>query len=324
METTKSGVASFIPIPDLDKIQVGHAGLYVDEAVDVDEAVESDNRTITFTRDIPLGLAGAGKTLITCEKGIKAFVKEIAKEKNHLPNSELGVWIYYLTRGILDDFSRTWEQTPYSLHEKKTSIEKSKEQGKRVLSKKEKNELVAKIDLLYYEKDISSGKITFEEAQKLAKEAYDTKQELENAGYFISTKKTEGVSLFDWKNEVRQKLGDDDSVLKIYSRHSIIPLVPCLENKLDKLVINPKVKKEVDKSIVAGIPFVDGANFMKNTISGWENMKEHYQPRTFHIAKINQSGKMKDRWFVVDAIRNKDNAQVLLMWDKNGVDGILE
>ena len=318
METTKNATASFIPIPDLEKLQVGHAGLYVDEAA------EGDNRTITFTRDIPLGLAGAGKTLITCEKGIKAFVKEIAKEKNHLPNSELGVWIYYLTRGILDDFSRTWEQTPYSLQEKKTSIEKSKEQGKRVLSKKEKNALLSQMDMKFYQTDIASGKITIEEAFSSIRAALEKKQELEDAGFFISTNKTEGVSLFDWKNEVRQKLGDDDSVLKIYSRHSIIPLVPCLENKLDKLVINPKVKKEVDKSIVAGIPFVDGANFMKNTISGWENMKEHYQPRTFHIAKINQSGKMKDRWFVVDAIRNKDKAQVLLMWDKNGVDGILE
>jgi uncharacterized protein (DUF2344 family) len=312
----------------LEKLQVGHAGLYVDEAVDVDEAVEYNNHTMIIARDIELeeeeGQRVQSTSLISCEATIINTVKKLAEADNHLPNKINGVWVYYLTKGLIDDFNRTWSETPYCLQPKKTKIEKSKEKGKRVLSKKEKNELVAKIDLLYYEKDISSGKITFEEAQKLAKEAYDTKQELENAGYFISTKKTEGVSLFDWKNEVRQKLGDDDSVLKIYSRHSIIPLVPCLENKLDKLVINPKVKKEVDKSIVAGIPFVDGANFMKNTISGWENMKEHYQPRTFHIAKINQSGKMKDRWFVVDAIRNKDKAQVLLMWDKNGVDGILE
>jgi len=321
METTKSGVASFVPIPDLEKLQVGHAGLYVDEAV------EGDNPTITITKDIDLGLEKdrtAGKILITCEGGIKIFVKELAKENNHLPNSELGVMIYYLTRGVMDDFSRTWKSTPISLQNKKTGVEKSKEQGKRVLSKKEKNALLSQMDMKFYQTDIASGKITIEEAFSSIRAALEKKQELEDAGFFISTNKTEGVSLFDWKNEVRQKLGDDDSVLKIYSRHSIIPLVPCLENKLDKLVINPKVKKEVDKSIVAGIPFVDGANFMKNTISGWENMKEHYQPRTFHIAKINQSGKMKDRWFVVDAIRNKDKAQVLLMWDKNGVDGILE
>lgn len=25
---------------------------------------------------------------------------------------------------------------------------------------------------------------------------------------------------------------------------------------------------------------------MKNTIKGWEKMKDHYEPRTFHIAKI--------------------------------------
>lgn len=33
---------------------------------------------------------------------------------------------------------------------------------------------------------------------------------------------------------------------------------------------------------------------------------------------------MRDKWFVVDAIRKADGAQVLLMWDKNGVDELLE
>jgi hypothetical protein len=336
METTKSGVASFIPIPDLEKLQVGHAGLYVDEAVDVDEAVESDNRTITFTRDIPLGLAGAGKTLITCEKGIKAFVKEIAKEKNHLPNSELGVWIYYLTRGILDDFSRTWEQTPYSLQEKKTSIEKSKEQGKRVLSKKEKNELVAKIDLLYYENDISSGKITFEEAQKLAKEAYDKKQELENAGYFISKNKTEGVSLFDWKKEIGEATGNPDAY-KLYTKNAVEVVIPniadnyFLQDKKPKKLTNELLKSEL-AMVASQFTGREDMEYVGLQINGNSDICAHIEAnekyknalskakeiKGIHLVKIKKPGFMKPRYICIETTNHKDE-QMLLLFGNDGV-----
>jgi hypothetical protein len=318
-KTTQAGQAAFVPIPDLDKMAVGHAGLYpVDESDNSEEAVVVEN-------NIPLGIKG-GKTLIDCEKGIKAFVKDVlAKDRgNHLPNTETGVWVHYLTEGIARDFNRTWETPPISLREKQTSVEKAAAQGKRVLSKKEKNELLAKRSYEYWESDIKSGNITEDEADIFMKEARAKVRELEDAGYFLSPRKTEGVSMFDWRTEIKEKLNGDDSVLKIYNRHSIIPIVPCLESKLNKLVINKKVKKELDKSIVAGVPFSDGASFMEEKIEGWKKMKEHYEPRTFHIAKINQSGKMKDRWFVVDAIKKSTGAQVLLMWDQNGVDGMLE
>jgi len=318
-KTTQAGQEVFVPIPDLDKMAVGHAGLYpVDESATSEEAVVVEN-------NIPLGIKG-GKTLIDCEKGIKAFVKDVlAKDRsNHLPNTETGVWVHYLTEGIARDFNRTWETSPISLKEKRTSVEKAAAEGKRVLSKKEKNELLAKRSYEYWEEDIKSGKITEDEADTFMKEARAKVRELEDAGYFLSPRKTEGVSMFDWRTEIKEKLEGDDNVLKIYNRHSIIPVVPCLESKLNKLVINKKIKKELDKSIVAGVPFSDGDSFMEEKIDGWKKMKEHYEPRTFHIAKINQSGKMKDRWFVVDAIKKSNGAQVLLMWDQNGVDGILE
>ena len=242
----------------------------------------------------------------------------------HLPKSETGVWIYYLTKGIEKDFSLTWKTTPVSLKEKQSFAEKAKAKGKRVLSKKEKNELLAARNYPYYQKDIDNGVITMQEAFASMAEAAAKVKELEDAGYYLSPNKTQGVALFDWKSELKQKYGDDDSALKIYSRHSIIPIIPWLEDKLNSTIMNPKVKKELDKSIVTGIRFVNTNEFLKNTIDGWEDMKKHYEPRTLHIAQIHQSGKMKDRWFVVDDIRNKDKAQVLLMWDKNGVDGILE
>lgn len=332
METTttnptsasKEGKAGFIPIPNLDKMSVGHAGLYhSDENNDTEIDVE------TISADIPLGMKGERtSTLLSLEGGIKDFVKdELAKSENHLPNTETGVWVHYLTEGIMRDFNRTWTETPTCLREKASGIEKSREKGKRVLSKKDKNELLAKLTYQYYEKDVNEGKITQTDAFASMAEAAAKKKELEDAGYFLSPKKTEGVGLFDWKSEVLNEWEGDESKLKIYTRNSVIPLVPCLLGKNSKIALqgsNKFVKKEIDKSIIAGIGVTSDANWMEERIEGWKKMKEHYTPKIFHIAKIQQSGKMKDRWLVVDAIRNKDGKQVLLMWDQNGVDGLLE
>ena len=76
---TYKGQSSFVPLP-IDELRVGHAGLYVPDEDEPD----------TISCDLELGLAG-GKTLIACEKGIKAEVAKLAKEPNHLPNSETGV-----------------------------------------------------------------------------------------------------------------------------------------------------------------------------------------------------------------------------------------
>lgn len=314
---TAEGTAGFIPVP-LEKMKVGHAGLYVDDEPSMNE------NTKPIAADIALDSMG-DKMLIVCETGIGDEVRKLAKDKsNHLPNSITGIFIHYLTEGLIKDFNRTWDETPYCLREKKSPLEKSKEKGKRVLSKKEKNELLAKTTWSYWEPDVNEKKITREEAISLMLEAVDKKKEYEDAGYFLSPNKTQGVALFDWKSEIAKKWDDDTSKLKIYTRHSIIPLVPCFEDKMNLYVNNKFVRKEVDKSILNGMSVATAVEFIEKKIPDWKKLKENYEVKTIHIAKINQSGKMKDRWFVVDAIRKADKKQVLLMWDKNGVDGMLE
>ena len=304
-------------------LKVGHAGLYVDNELD-DKMVDPD----TIVADIILGRQGNGKTLLNCEKGIKSFVKDtLAREDNHLPNTETGVWIHYLTEGIIRDYGRTWDETPVSLRGKATPVEKERSKGIRRLNKKQKNELLAKLTYAFYEGDVNSGKITQQDAFASMSEAAATKKELEDAGYFVSPNKTQGIALFDWKSEVLSYWGGDESKLKIYSRHSIVPTVPHLmSGETNKVVMqssNKFIRREMDKSIVAGMSIHGNKEWMEERIEKWGDLRKHYTVKAFHIAKINQSGKMKDRWFVVDAIRNSDKAQVLLMWDKNGTDGIL-
>lgn len=350
METTAKTIkdvgANFIPVKDitdnLDEVSVGHAGIYpvdIDDTEDV--SVETIEPIILLTVE-----GGTRQIMLSVEDGLKTFVQDGLASKDQatlekyglskdmervkaIPDKITGAIVYYLTRGIEQDFGITWDKTPKSLKSKlegnKSKAVKAREEGRRILSKKEKNELLSQRNYPYWEKDINEGKITLEEAIIRMKEASDKVKEYEDAGYYLSPNKTQGVSLYDWKSEVKEKLDGDDSVLKIYSRHSIILLVPCLENKIrSNQVINKKAKKEIDKSIVAGIAFDNEDSFMNDVIDGWNDLKKHYEPRTFHIAKINQSGKMKDRWFVVDAIKKSNGKQVLLMWDQKGVDGILE
>lgn len=337
----KVGQAVLTPIPELDLLKsstsaVGHAGIY--EPDDEDDDIDAtDVEVEAITADIPIGVKNS-IIVLNIEDGIKTFAKEIiakkkaTREYRHLPYSITGLFVYYFTKGIEEDFNRTFTKTPLSINNRSggsstSKYEVAKEKGKRVLSKKQKNELIAQCSYPYYEKDIINGIITEEEASKSMTDAWKKKRELEELGYFISPNKTQGVALFDWKTEVLNEWDGDETKLKIYSRHSIIPVIPCIVgksgNKINMQHSNKFVSKEMNKSILEGLED-DYSTFFAEKIEGWVDFKKHYAPKSFHIAKINQSGKMKDRWLVIDAIRNTDGKQVLLMWDKNGIDGILE
>jgi hypothetical protein len=320
-----AGKAGFVPVPGLEEMRVGHAGLYVPE---IEEQTDEPISAVTIEASLPLGAPG-GKQLINCESGITNKVKELAKDKdNHLPNSIIGVWVHYLTEGLIRDFNTTWKETPRSLEIKQTGLKKAVSQGKRVLSKKEKNELIEKTSWIYWSKQIENGGISMEDAIASMQNNIAIVEQYKQEGLFLSPRKTEGVSFFDWRTEISEEWGNDESKLKIYMRHNIVPVIPCLisssDSKVNMQYTNKYVRRELDKSIIAGIGNANQKEFIADRIEGWETMRNHYEPKMFHIAKINQSGKMRDRWFVIDCIRKEDKKQVLLMWDKNGVDGILE
>lgn len=337
-KTTQAGQAAFVPIPDLDKMAVGHAGLYpVDESATSEEAVLVDN-------NIPLGIKG-GKTLIDCEKGIKAFVKDVlAKDKsNHLPNTETGVWVHYLTEGIARDFNRTWETPPVSLREKQTSVEKARTQGKRGLSKKEKNELLAKLTYQFYESDVNNGLISQQEAFASMAEAAARKKELEDAGYFLSPNKTQGVSLFDWKSSVIESHGNNDEATKIYTKNKVEVIIPNIVENFYKFHSKPKkLTKELGKSVLfftKGVgdvlnegtalepevieinsngdlyKFIKENNAFTSTI---KTIDAGYNIKGFHLTKITASGMMKPRQVCIDCVSQKDGSQHLFLLDGEG------
>ena len=342
METTttqksQAGTASFVPIPDLDKMQVGHAGLYPAEEEDI-------NEVDIVVNDIPLGIKG-GKTLIDCEKGIKAFVKDVlaADKSNHLPNTETGVWVHYLTEGIIRDFNRTWERTPISVRDKQSKAVKAKEQGKRVLSKKEKNELLAKLTYQYYEEDVNAGLISQQEAFASMMEAASLKKELEDAGYFLSPNKTQGVALFDWKAAVIEAHGGKDSSTRVYTKNKVEVLIPnVVENFYQASAKPKKLAKELDKSPLCFTKGVGEQNYeqknggmelkeISSSADLYKYLKENnsfsscikeidseYTIKGFHLTKITASGMMKPRQVCIDCVAKKDGAHHLFLLDKEG------
>ena len=100
-DTSKVGKASFVKLP-IDELKVGHAGLYHAEEEDENtpaSVINDDDNDVNIVEDIPLIERTGGNTVINSEKGVKMFVKELSKDKtNHLPNTETGVWVYYLTK----------------------------------------------------------------------------------------------------------------------------------------------------------------------------------------------------------------------------------
>jgi hypothetical protein len=313
---------AFIPIPDLEKMSVGHAGLYPADADD--NTADADNEIIdvktakVVSADITLGIKG-GKTLIACEKGIKSFVQDVlaGDKTNHLPNTELGVWIYYLTEGIARDFNRTWETTPYALSKKQSNIARAKAKGKRVLTKAEKNKLLASRNFDYYEKQIADGEITTQDAVALMIEAVERVKAYEAEGLYLSPKKTDGVMLFNSKKEVLDANGREDGY-KLYTKNMLEVMVPNLVENFFSISVQERLEKQAKEVKKTSFPCGVYSNIQelmevlkKEKAHGpdFNKIEQNYIIDGVHLVKTKKSGMMKDRWLCFDCTNKKTNEQ---------------
>jgi len=336
---TKDVRGSFVKIPELEKMAVGHAGLY---PVDV-EGVDAE---ATLEHIEPLGTAGAGKVLLNIEGNIKLFVKDQLKThkfpgSQHLPKSETGIWVYYLTKGIKEELNVSWEKEPLSIRGKASGAVKEKESGVIRLNKKKKNELLAKLSYQYYEDDVNNGIITQADAFSLMAEAAAEKKTYEDAGFYISKNKTEGVKLFDWKSSIISNHSGSDSATKVYTTNKIEVLVPDLADNYYSKDVRPKrILKEMGKSALyftkgVGDVLSEGTDYepeVTKVRSNADIMKylagkfpsqtkkilDEYNICGIHLTKITQSGMMKPRQVCIDCISKKDKKQVLFLLQQDG------
>ena len=149
--------------------------------------------------EIPISTEEKTTILLNVETAVKDTIFALAKKQEikgldiapeefaHLPNSLTGVMVYYLVEGLKKDFDIEFSAPPISLKQRGSgSLYDKKVAGKkRLLTREQKNELIAKTQMSYYEKDITGGTMTLEQAMFALKDAYEKKRSFEEMGYML-------------------------------------------------------------------------------------------------------------------------------------------
>jgi hypothetical protein len=168
--------------------------------------VEDVNTTTAeVVKQLPIDNEVKTTILLNVEENIKTLLKKLSdkeeigwgidtdpEEFSHLPNSITGVIIHYVIKGIKEDFGYEFENQPKSLKLRGISKDAKKIAGKkRLLTREQKNELLERTQMSFYDKNISSGVMTIDDAMYQIKDAYEKKQSFEEIGYMLPSKKTD-------------------------------------------------------------------------------------------------------------------------------------
>ena len=142
-------------------------------------------------KELIQNLANRGQPIVRKNKkwGDKVieFSHQFDEYPEDMPTTDVGIIIYYLRKGIRDDFNADFETTPRCL-DKKTTSDKGSSIG--LLTKDEKNELLDKQDFAYYKAKLENNILTKTEVHALVDEAYEKQREYEGKGWFFTPEKT--------------------------------------------------------------------------------------------------------------------------------------
>ena len=159
------------------------------------------------TYELPISSEDKSTILLSVEGAVKDLAAALAKKQEvkgveideaitgELPNSLTGILVYYFCKGVKEDFGIEFAEKPVSLKKRGraggSQFDKKIAGKKRLLTREQKNELLAKTQMSFYEKDITTGKMTLEQAIYALKDAYERKANFEEMGYLLPPKKTE-------------------------------------------------------------------------------------------------------------------------------------
>mgnify|MGYP006277868425 CR=1 FL=1 len=169
--------------------------------------VETPTIDETTTQDLTkLPLDGEKSTtiLLNVEEDIKSIITKLAKrveidgvdikveDLSHLPTSITGVVVHFITKGLENEFGIGFENKPKSLKVRgsSTDLDKKVAGRKRLLTREQKNELLAKTSMTYYEGKIASGEMSIENVMFAIKDAFERKKNFEEMGYILPEGKT--------------------------------------------------------------------------------------------------------------------------------------
>lgn len=150
--------------------------------------------------------------LLNVEAGVKEVLSALAKKDAikgaedinpevfaHYPNSITGVCMQLVVAGLKAELDIAFDETPKSIRQRgNAAIDKKVAGKKRLLTRDQKNELLEKTQMSYYESKMSTGVITIEDAMNSIREAFTKKKEFEDMGYVLPAAKTKYPF---WKEE---------------------------------------------------------------------------------------------------------------------------
>ena len=140
-----------------------------------------------------LNVEGGVKEVISAlaKKGVIKGAEDISPEAYaHYPNSITGVCMHLMVTGLKAELDIAFDETPKSIRQRGSAMDKKVAGKKRLLTREQKNELLEQAQMSFYETKIATGTITIEDAMNSIREAFTKKQEFEKMGYMLPAGKT--------------------------------------------------------------------------------------------------------------------------------------
>ena len=156
-----------------------------------------DETTTQELTKLPLDGEKSTTILLNVEEDIKSIITKLAKrveidgvdikeeDLSRLPTSITGVVVHFITKGLENEFGIGFENEPKSLKVRgiASNYDKKVAGKKRLLTRDQKNELLAKTSMTYYEEKIASGEMTIDNVMYAIKDAFERKKNFEEMGY---------------------------------------------------------------------------------------------------------------------------------------------
>jgi hypothetical protein len=169
------------------------------------EPSTTTDRTTNELKKFPLDGDKTTTILLNVEEDIKSLIQKLAKrveigngvdipeeQLSSLPTSITGVVVHFITKGLESEFGIGFENEPRSLKVRgiASNYDKKVAGKKRLLTRDQKNDLLAKISMTYYEGKITSGEMSIENVMFAIKDAFERKKNFEEMGYILPEGKT--------------------------------------------------------------------------------------------------------------------------------------
>jgi len=169
------------------------------------EPSTTTDQTTNKLKKLPLDGDKTSTILLNVEEDMKSLIQKLAKRReigngidipkdqlSSLPTSITGVVVHFITKGLETEFGIGFENEPRSLKVRgiASNYDKKVAGKKRLLTREQKNDLLAKTSMTYYEMKIASGEMTVENAMYSIKDAYERKKNFEEIGYILPLQTT--------------------------------------------------------------------------------------------------------------------------------------